>query len=178
MAHIRISVRVVGVLLALAPLAAATDPALLELIMPDARIVVGMDFTRLRTSPMGEALRTGIQTGMRQADGAGDLQKLLGQLPFDPLQDIQEILFASTGAGKNPPALVIVRGNARLRALIESPGIHTKTGANALVMVGDLLVTGDAAQVNQLLRRVDAQLEERDQALPAREGACGAAGDA
>src|SRR5215472_8941875 len=140
-----IAARLLGLLLALAPLAAAMDPALIELIMPDAQVVVGIDFSRLRSSPMGDVLRTGMQTGMRQA-GGGDLQKMLDQIGLDPLRDIQEILIASTGTGKNPPTLVAIRGSARLRALIESSLARSKKPSNALTTIGDVILTGDAAQ--------------------------------
>jgi len=139
--------RRIGLLLALAPLAGATDPALVEMVMPDAHVVFGMSFARIRSSPMGELFRTGMQTGMRQATGGAELQNLFMQIGFNPFEDIRELLVASTGAGKNPPTIVAMRGSPRLRQLMESQGMKSKTGADGVVMFGDLLVTGDAAQV-------------------------------
>ena len=147
MAHMSLVAKLIGAVVALAPMAGATDPRLLELVMPDAHIVFGFDLTRVRTSPMGEMFRAGMQTGMQQATGGKELQALFGQMGFNPFEDIQELIVATTGAGKNPPTLVAMRGSGRLRSLMESQGMKSKTGADSTAVFGDVLVAGDAAQV-------------------------------
>jgi hypothetical protein len=103
----------------LAPLASAADPALLDFIMPDARLVVGVDIAHMRSSPLNTTFTSGVQ-------GANpELQKLMDAAGFDPMRDLQELVFASPGIGKNPPALLVARGNfdtAKLRAFAESAG--------------------------------------------------------
>jgi hypothetical protein len=42
----------------LAPLAGAADPALLEFLMPDARLVVGIDIAHMRESPLSASSPT------------------------------------------------------------------------------------------------------------------------
>src|SRR6478752_10353015 len=87
--------------------------------MPDARVVVGIDLAHIRSSPLSATFTKGVQ-------GANpELQKLMETAGFDPLRDLQEILFASPGIGKNPPALLVARGSfdvAKLRAFAESAG--------------------------------------------------------
>src|SRR5437763_16952581 len=86
-------------LLLLTPLARAADPALLDFIMPDARVVVGIDIAHIRSSPLNASFSNGVQ------NANPEIQKLMDAAGFDPMRDLQEILFASPGIGKNPPAL-------------------------------------------------------------------------
>jgi hypothetical protein len=140
-------VRRIGLLLALAPLGGAADRGLLELIMPDAHVAFGLSLARLRSSPMGDVLRAGMQNGMRRASGGAELQNLFGQIGFNPFEDIQELIVATNGTGKNPPTLVVMRGSDRLRQLIEMKNSQSKRGSTAFAAFGDVLVTGDAAEV-------------------------------
>ncbi len=100
-------------------LALAADASLADLIMPDARVVLGIDIARLRTSPLLPSFSSGVQSANPE------MQKLMQAAGFDPLRDLEEILFASPGTGKNPPALLVARGNfdaARLRTFAEAAG--------------------------------------------------------
>lgn len=73
----------------LTPLAGAADPALLDFIMPDARVVFGVDIGRMRSSPFHGTVHQGVQ-------GANpEIQKLMEAAGFDPLRDLEEVLFAS-----------------------------------------------------------------------------------
>ena len=139
--------RGIGLLLVTAGWACAADPGLVELIMPDAHLVIGMDFARIRTSAVGEMFRTGLQAGMQQAGAGAELQGVFAQLGFNPFDEIQELVVATTGAGKNPPTLVAMRGSARLRQLMESQVMRSRPGAPGLTSIGDILVGGDEAQV-------------------------------
>jgi hypothetical protein len=106
-------------LLLLTPLAGAADPALLDFIMPDARVVVGIDIAHIRSSPLHASFSNSLQSANPE------IQKLMDAAGFDPMRDLQEILFASPGIGKNPPALLVARGAfdvAKLRAFAESAG--------------------------------------------------------
>lgn len=139
--------------LAMASATAATDPRLLEVAMPDAKVVFGMNFSRLRTSPMGDIFRTAMQAGMQQAQGGAELQNIFAQIGFNPFEDILELLVATTGTGKNPPTIVAMRGSPRLRALIESEGMRSKTGSSGLAVFGDVFIMGDEAQVKAVKAR-------------------------
>lgn len=80
----------------------AVDAQLMNLVMPDAKVLAGVNVTTLISSPLGQFLLT----------------KSGGQLPpgvvaangFNPLQDVTEILVASAADPSNPSGLVMVRG--------------------------------------------------------------------
>lgn len=85
------------------------DPALLNLVMPEARVVAGIDVERARDSFLGRK----IIAEMDPAKSA-DFGKFLTATGFDPRRDLREILFAASDAkvtGKNSPGLVLLRGS-------------------------------------------------------------------
>ncbi len=104
-----------AVLLSAATLLSAADASMVDLIMPDAKILIGVDFERARNSPFG-------QFALRQLPGAaGDdagLAKLSELTGFDPRRDLHEMLIATTDAVVRPGksadptqnAVVVVRG--------------------------------------------------------------------
>jgi hypothetical protein len=146
----------------LAPSAAALDPALIDFIMPDARLVVGVDIAQMRSSPLNASFTNSVQ-------GANpELQKLMAAAGFDPMRDLQELIFASPGLGKNPPALLVARGSfdtAKLRAFAESAGSkitdfkgvpllsdpEKDTGAFALL--DNIILAGNREQVKKAIER-------------------------
>lgn len=99
---------IVAVLVAVSLLArgvSAADPGLLELAMPDAKVLMGIDVRHILASPVGEMVKA--QLGSQTPDMA----KLMEWGGFDPFRDLDEILIASPGGQKNRPALVAVRGS-------------------------------------------------------------------
>jgi hypothetical protein len=77
---------------------------LTEVVVPDAKILVGIKVNRIFNSPIGQAIRAELQNSpqaFNELFRAGD---------FDPLRDIQEVLISSRGGRKNPPLLIAVRG--------------------------------------------------------------------
>jgi hypothetical protein len=81
---------------------AAVDPALLSLVMPDARIVTGIQVDQSKASKFGQFVLARITDNP-------DLQKFASDSGFDPTRDLREIVVATTGLdGSN--ALVIARG--------------------------------------------------------------------
>src|SRR5690349_18655249 len=85
-------------------IAHATDPRLLSLVMPDARVAFGIDISRMRSSPFSQSVSSGIH------EAEPEMRKLMEAAGFDPLRDLQELLVVSTGAPKDPPVLMIARG--------------------------------------------------------------------
>lgn len=82
---------------------AAVDPALLALVMPDARILTGIQVDQSKTSKFGQFV-------LSQITDNADLQKFASESGFDPRRDLREIVVAATGIdGKG--ALVIGRGS-------------------------------------------------------------------
>jgi hypothetical protein len=149
-------------LLLLTPFAGAADSALLELIMPDARVVVSIDIARIRSSPLSSSFTNGVQ------NANPELRKLMDAAGFDPMRDIEEILFASPGIGKNPPALVVARGTfdtAKLRAFAESAGSKItdfrgvpilsdpEKDSGAFALLDNIILAGNPEQVKAAIGR-------------------------
>lgn len=90
---------------ALALPAAAVDSTLLNLIGPDAAIVSGVDFDRVRESPFGQYLLRQLNMSEEQ------VSKMAEHLGFDPRRDLREVLAAMPiTAATNKHGLVLVRG--------------------------------------------------------------------
>jgi hypothetical protein len=79
----------------------AADPQLMNLVMPDAKVLAGINATSAVASPFGQFILAKI-----------------GQMPpgfvaatgFNPLQDVSEILAATAADPSSPAALVLARG--------------------------------------------------------------------
>ncbi len=142
--------------------ACAADPSLLNLLMPDASMLFGANVERILESPIGKEIGTQIQ-------GAPQLQQILKPTGFDPTHDLKEILVASTGKGRNPPVLVLVRGSfdaAKFRSFAVSSGAQPRdyegvqilSNLNetygAIAFLDDTLVAaGDLVQVRAAIHR-------------------------
>jgi hypothetical protein len=101
-------------LFAAAGMAAAADPALLNLIMPDARTVAGIDVERARGSAFGRFVLSQMQRENPE------LHRFIGATGFDPRRDLREIIIAS--ASDNPRShkgLVLARGNFNTQRIVE-----------------------------------------------------------
>ena len=145
-----------------APLAGAADPALLDFIMPDARVVFGADIAKMSSSPFHSSFNQSVQ-------GANpELQKLMDAAGFNPMRDLQEVLFASPGIGKHPAALLVARGDfnaSRLTAFAESSGSKISEFAGvpilsdpekdsgAFALLDNIILAGTKEQVQAALGR-------------------------
>ncbi|MBK5294592.1 MAG: hypothetical protein JJE04_23290 [Acidobacteriia bacterium] len=99
--------------------AAAADPSMWNLVMPDARIMIGMDVTRVVSSPLGQKFLSQLNLE------SGDFKKFMDSTGFDPRRDLREVLVASTGGATHQGSLVIVRGvfdEAKISALLSVSG--------------------------------------------------------
>lgn len=102
----------------------SADPALLNLVMPEARMVAGMDVERARDSFLGRKL-------MEQLDAKdAEFAKFVAMTGFDPRRDLKEIIVATPDANaKNPPALILVRGvfdTGRINGFLTVAGVAAK----------------------------------------------------
>lgn len=162
----------------------AADPAMLNLVMPDAKMVTGVDVERTRTSPFGQYF---IQ---QMAGKDSSLDKFTRMTGFDPRKDIFEIVVASTDTGAalraGAGSVVIVRGAfdpSKLMQLATAHGgsvasyngtqvFETQKGAAAtwVGFLGNLLVAGPQAGVKSAIdryrsaKKADALLATRVQA--------------
>lgn len=83
----------------------AADPALLNLIMPDARTVAGVDVERARNSAFGQFVLS------QMIHQNADLDRFSLASGFDPRRDVREILIASTAVDQgHDKGLVLARG--------------------------------------------------------------------
>lgn len=85
---------------------AGVSPALLNLVMPDATVVSGMNVAQSVTSPFGQYILSQMQT-----NDTGFLQ-FISSTGFDPRKDLLEIVAAtpSTGSSTTHSALILGRG--------------------------------------------------------------------
>jgi hypothetical protein len=79
----------------------AADPVLLNLVMPDAKVVAGINVQRAKTSPFGQFL-------LNQMPAGSGLTEFAATTGFDPRQDLIEVLMAGNTEQKN--GLVVARG--------------------------------------------------------------------
>src|SRR5579872_613321 len=87
-----------------APVYCADDVQLVDLLPSDTQIVVGVHVRNVVDSELARSLTAEVK------GQAADWEKILATLGFDPLHDLDEILIASTGAGKKAPTLIVARG--------------------------------------------------------------------
>jgi hypothetical protein len=97
--------RLLSIALTFSAIACAADPTLLNLVMPDARMLFGVNVENILASPIGKQ----ISSQMRSS--APELQLIIQSTGFDPTRDLKEILVASTGQGQDAPTVVLVRGS-------------------------------------------------------------------
>jgi hypothetical protein len=155
--------KIFGISLVLSAAACAADTSLLDLVMPDAHVLVGANVEHILSSQIGKDIGSQIQNKVP------DLQQILLKAGFDPTHDLQEILIAATGKGQNGPVLFLVRGSfdaAKVSAAAASTGRTPQiyegvpimdnpsqsNGAFAFLN-GSIAVGGDLDQVKAAIRR-------------------------
>ena len=106
-------IRSLAVLLTLEAVSFGADPALLRLVMPDAKVVAGLQVGATKNSPFGQYLLSRMQV-----DDAG-FQKFIASTGFDPRRDLSEIVMASNWASATPESrwLVIAKGTFDLEKI-------------------------------------------------------------
>jgi hypothetical protein len=83
----------------------AADPMLLNLIMPDAKVVAGVNVQQAKGTSFGQYVLNLMQTN------DAHLQELVALTGFDPRRDVDELLVASNGAPQSHTGLALARGN-------------------------------------------------------------------
>jgi hypothetical protein len=144
--------------------ASAADSQLLSMVMPDAKVLAGVNVDSAKGSPFGLYMLTQMQSN------STELQQLIALTGFDPTRDVHEVLAATsaTPGGKTPTGLVLARGNfdiAMISAAATAKGatIETYNGATIVEdpkqMAGiaflnsTLVVAGDIANVKAAIDR-------------------------
>ena len=95
---------------------AAVDPGLLRLVMPDAKVIAGLQVRETKNSLFGQFVLSHMQL-----EDAG-FKKFIAQTGFDPRRDVTEILMASNWEQASPQSrwLVAARGSFNLPQITAS----------------------------------------------------------
>jgi hypothetical protein len=111
----------------------AADSGLLNLAMPDARVIAGISLTRVRSSPLGQFLLSRVSP--QEEDS---LRRFADQTGFDPRRDLDEIVFAAPGGRGDMHRLILARGvfdPARLLGMAVTQGARV-TAYKGLDLIG------------------------------------------
>ncbi len=141
----------------------AADPQLLNLVMPDAKVLAGVNVDQAKTTAFGIYVLNQIE-----AQGAQHLQQVAALTGFDPTRDLHELLMASNGVPGGKTGLILARGNfdaSRIQAAGVAGG-GTTTNYNGVTLLLDpkqthavafldptLVVAGDVASVKGAIDR-------------------------
>jgi hypothetical protein len=157
----------ISVVVAAGTAAAGVTPALLNLVMPDATVVSGMNVAQSVTSPFGQYILSQMQS-----NDTGFLQ-FISSTGFDPRKDLQEILAATPStSGTTHSALILGRGvfqpamiigaatekggtvtNYRGFSLIGPPANQTGDNVSLAFLDGATAAMGDVASVKSAIDR-------------------------
>jgi len=142
----------------------AADSQLLSLVMPDAKVLAGVNVDQAKASPFGLYVLTQLQS-----TNSG-LQKLITLTGFDPTSDVHEVLAATnaTPGSKSPVGLVLARGNfnvSTITSFATSNGAVTEAYGKATIIEDPkktagiafldptLVIAGDLASVKAAIDR-------------------------
>ena len=141
----------------------AADSQLLNLVMPDAKVLAGVNVDQAKGTPFGQYILNQVQSQ------GPHLQQLTALTGFDPTRDVHEILVASNTAPGSQGGLLLARGNfnvSQIQAAVQQQhgGItETYNGvtlledpqkANALAFLDPTLaIAGDVASVKGAIDR-------------------------
>src|SRR5262245_34973109 len=84
--------------------AGAADPQLLSLVMPDAKILAGVNVEQARNSLFGQYVLSTIQPDNPE------LQALVNLTGFDPRRDVHELLVATNSGPGGKSGVALARG--------------------------------------------------------------------
>ena len=101
--------------------AVAADSQLLNMVMPDVKVLAGVNATSASTSPLGRFL-------IGKLTVTGDLQKFTAATGFNPVQDVSEVLAASSADPANPAFLIMATGKFPVDKFVSLLGSATDPG--------------------------------------------------
>ncbi len=90
----------------------AADSRLLEMVMPEAKVVAGVNLAQARTSPFGQFL---LSRAQHEDEG---LTKFMAITGFDPRRDLTEVVLASSSDSTRKSGIAIARGRFDVNRLI------------------------------------------------------------
>jgi hypothetical protein len=141
----------------------AADPQLLNLVMPDAKVLAGVNVQQAKGTQFGQWVLNQMQTQDAQ------LQQLATLTGFDPRRDVNELLVASDGTPGSKTGLALAKGTfnvAMITAAATLAGVVTETyngmaileepkkEAGMAFLDGTTVVAGDIASVKGAIDRL------------------------
>lgn len=145
--------------------ARAADSQMLGLVMPDAKVLAGVNVDQAKGTPFGLYLLNQVQSNNTQ------LQQLITLTGFDPTRDVHELLAASNSTATGATALgglALARGNfdiAKITELAKSKGAILEAHGSVTIIEDPkqqgglafldptLVVAGDLANVKAAIDR-------------------------
>src|SRR5882724_6323399 len=140
----------------------AADQQLLNLLMPDAKIIAGINVEQAKGTQFGQYVLNQIQTQ------DAEMQKLVTLTGFDPRRDVREVLVASDGNVQSKIGLGLARGNfdvAKITAAATAHGAATEIYNGVTILTepkgkdgiafldSTIVVAGDIASVKGAIDR-------------------------
>jgi hypothetical protein len=101
----------------------AADPQLLNLVMPDAKVLAGVNVEQAKSTQFGQFILNQLQTHDAQ------MQQLVAMTGFDPRRDVSELLVSSDGVAGSKTGLALASGNfdiAKITAAATVAGAATE----------------------------------------------------
>ncbi|MBZ5611223.1 MAG: hypothetical protein LAP38_23425 [Acidobacteriia bacterium] len=101
-----LKLRSLVLVIAIQAAALAADPALLRLVMPDAKVIAGIQVDQSKNSVFGQYVLSHMQVDDQS------LSKFIQDTGFDPRRDVREIVIASNWTSTSPQSrwLVLAKG--------------------------------------------------------------------
>jgi hypothetical protein len=140
----------------------AADPQLLNLVMPDVKVMADINVEQAKTSPFGQFVLAQVQPQQ--------LMQIAALTGFDPSKDVNELLVAGNGAAQHS-GLALVLGNfnvTAISALIATQKMVTETYGGITIfedpkkegglafLSNSIAAAGDLTNVKAAIDRVSA----------------------
>lgn len=121
----RVFLPILTLLLVPATLCAA-DQGLLRLVMPDAKVIAGLQVGRTRDSLFGQFVLSHMQLNDES------FKKLIAETGFDPRRDVTELVIASNWASSSPESrwLVLAKGTFDLQKIQKAAQVNGAATTN------------------------------------------------
>ena len=142
----------------------AADPKLLNLVMPDAKALAGVNVQQAKGTQFGQWVLNQMQTQDAQ------LQQLVTLTGFDPRRDVNELLVASDGTPGSKTGLALAKGTfnvSMITAAATVAGVVTESYGGVTILEepkkqlagmafldGTTVVAGDIASVKGAIDRL------------------------
>ena len=114
----------------------ALDSQLLNLVMPDAKVLAGVNVTQAKSSPFGQYVLSQVTAGN---DGIAQLAAVTG---FDPTRDVNELLVASNGTAGDHTGLLTATGTFNVASIVTFATAH---GGSSQTYSGVTILDGSEA---------------------------------